>query len=76
MVATRLLCNVIWARGMTAAVNRILPDKVQCPCCGWAGHRFYDFIEVGCVIRQVECPQCNSHARHRSLFLWLTGDYP
>ena len=76
LVATRLLMQVVWARGRTTAANRILPEKVLCPCCGWRGRRFYDYIDVGCVIRDVECPQCNSHSRHRNFYLWLKSDYP
>jgi SAM-dependent methyltransferase len=26
-------------------------------------------------MRNVECPQCNSHSRHRNLYLWINGDY-
>lgn len=75
IAATLLLCRVVWVRGRTAVANRILPSRVLCPCCGWEGHRFYDYIEAGFIHRNVECPQCNSHSRHRALFLWLEDEY-
>lgn len=75
LISTRLLIHVIWARGRTTVANKILPEKVLCPCCGWRGRRFHDYIDVGCVIRSIECPQCNSHPRHRNLYLWIKGNY-
>lgn len=75
LVSTRLLIQIIWARGRSTVANRVLPDKVSCPCCGWRGRRFHDYIDVGCVMRNIECPLCNSHSRHRSLYLWVKSDY-
>lgn len=75
LVATRLLVQAIWARARATIANRILPEKVLCPCCGWRGYCFHDYIDAGCVIRNVECPQCNSHSRHRNFYLWLKSDY-
>ena len=51
--------------------NKFLPARVECPCCGWQGNRFHDYIEVGCTARREECPRCNSHARHRAFAVWL-----
>jgi SAM-dependent methyltransferase len=73
--ATLLLGRILLARGTAMLVNKILPARVMCPCCGWEGRRFLDFIEVGIVIPRVECPQCNSHDRHRTLYLWLKNDF-
>ncbi|HEY0004093.1 MAG TPA: class I SAM-dependent methyltransferase [Pyrinomonadaceae bacterium] len=73
--ATRLLSQVVLSRGRTALVNRLLPQKVECPCCGWTGRRFYDYIEIDFTGRNAECPRCNSHARHRALYLWLKNDF-
>lgn len=56
-------------------VNRFLPSRVSCPCCDWEGRRFYPYIEVGLYSPDTECPQCNSHARHRELYLWLRDEF-
>jgi SAM-dependent methyltransferase len=73
--ATLLLYRILLARGRAALSNKFLPAKVLCPCCGWEGRRFLDYIEFGLVIPRIECPQCNSHARHRALYLWLKNDF-
>jgi SAM-dependent methyltransferase len=52
-------------------MNRLLPTKVSCPCCGWEGRVFADYIEIGYQVGNAECPRCNSHPRHRMLFHWL-----
>lgn len=75
LAATRLLSRVVWARGRTTIINKVLPKSVQCPCCGWEGGQFYDYLEVGFIHRKVECPQCNSHARHRTLYTWLQREF-
>lgn len=55
--------------------NKILPRRVRCPCCGWEGYRFKDYVEPGYKMSGVICPQCESHPRHRALYLWLVrGD--
>jgi SAM-dependent methyltransferase len=73
--ATLLLCRILLARGSATLVNKFLPGRVLCPCCGWEGRRFLDYMEFGLVIPRVECPQCNSHDRHRALYLWLKNDF-
>ena len=75
LVATPLLLRVVWARISATLANRLLPARVECPCCGWEGGRFFDYLEVGCTARGVECPRCNSHPRHRALAVWLRRDY-
>ena len=30
---------------------------------------------MGYSIRNIECPRCRSHSRHRAFFLWLRDDY-
>jgi SAM-dependent methyltransferase len=74
-VATLLLFRAVWARAVTTLVNRLAAEKVTCPCCGWQGRRFYDYLEVGFSARAVECPRCNSHPRHRLFALWLKDRY-
>ncbi|HEY0386717.1 MAG TPA: hypothetical protein VGC64_11925, partial [Pyrinomonadaceae bacterium] len=71
VAATRLLAGVVFARGTTMVVNGLLPPRVLCPCCRWEGRRFYHYMEVGLYSANTECPQCNSHPRHRALYLWL-----
>ncbi|HEV3468931.1 MAG TPA: methyltransferase domain-containing protein, partial [Pyrinomonadaceae bacterium] len=56
--------------------NRLLPATRECPCCGWRGRRFLDYIEVGYAVRDAACPRCDSHPRHRAFYLWLRRDYP
>lgn len=75
LTATPLLLRAVWARAAATLASRLLPPRVACPCCGWEGRRFYDYLEVGCAARAVECPRCNSHPRHRLFALWLRDDY-
>jgi hypothetical protein len=75
LAATRLLLRVVRSRMTVGLSNRLLPARVECPCCGWRGRRFHDFLEVGVEGRGVECPACNSHPRHRAFALWLRDTY-
>lgn len=73
--ATRLLCRVVWRRAIVVVSNKALPATRECPCCGWNGNRFLDYIEMGYTNPNAACPQCDSHPRHRGLFLWLRDEY-
>jgi SAM-dependent methyltransferase len=73
--ATYLLGRVAWSRTKVNLANKLLPVTIACPCCGWSGRRFYDYIEVGYTSRNSACPQCDSHSRHRALFRWLNQEY-
>lgn len=75
LTATTLLARVVWARAAAQLANKFLAARVVCPCCGWTGRRFHDYIEVGCTARGAECPSCNSHPRHRLFALWLRDEY-
>ena len=75
VAATWLLWRVAWRRARVIASNRILSSTLECPCCGWRGARFFDYIEMGYTSRSEECPNCASHSRHRALFLWLRDQY-
>ena len=75
LTATQLLGRVAWSRTKVNLANKLLPETLVCPCCGWSGRRFYDYIEVGYAVHNAACPQCDSHARHRALFLWLSREY-
>jgi SAM-dependent methyltransferase len=55
--------------------NKYLSAKRTCPCCGWKGNRFRNYVEVVRTHRNAECPQCASHPRHRALFLWLEQEH-
>jgi SAM-dependent methyltransferase len=73
--ATILLARVVTSRIAVDLANRFLPATRLCPCCGWKGRRFYDYIEVAYTIRNAACPKCDSHSRHRRYSLWLKTDY-
>lgn len=73
--AAWLLWRVAWRRARVVASNRLLPARCECPCCGWTGNRFLDYIEMGYTARNTACPRCDSHSRHRALFLWLRDKY-
>ena len=73
--ATRLLWRAGWSKLRADLANRLLAPKVACPCCGWQGRRFYDYIELGYSIPNAACPQCDSHARHRAFHFWLRDEY-
>jgi len=73
--ATLLLARVAWSRSKTNLANGVLPGKVECPCCGWSGRKFHDYIEVGYTIPATVCPRCDCQARHRALYTWLRDEY-
>lgn len=73
--ATALLFRVATSRIRVNISNKLLPDLLSCPCCGWSGRRYYDYIEVGYTVPNSACPQCDSHPKHRQFFLWLTREY-
>jgi SAM-dependent methyltransferase len=73
--ATSLLLRVIWRRTFVLTCNALLPAQVECPCCRWSGNRFIDYMEMSYSIRNIECPQCGSHSRHRGFYLWLQDKY-
>lgn len=73
--ATRLLSRVVRYRIPVVLSNRLLPDKLECPCCGWKGRRFLDYIELGYRVPNAACPGCDSHSRHRALYLWLKNEF-
>jgi SAM-dependent methyltransferase len=73
--ATRLLARVVSRRAYVNLSNALFRTRVECPCCGWRGNRFLDYIEMGYTVRNAACPRCDSHSRHRALFLWLQQTY-
>jgi len=73
--ATFLLFRVVVSRIKVILANELLPARVACPCCGWSGRRYYDYIETGYTTRNAACPQCDSHPRHRAFVLWLRNEY-
>ncbi len=73
--ATVLLARVVWRRAFVVLSNSVLPAKRTCPCCGWQGRRFFDYIEMGYAGPNAACPRCDSHSRHRALFVWLRDQY-
>lgn len=75
LTALRLLAFVLQNRLTVALSNKLMPAKLECPCCGWKGRRFFDYIEAGYRVPNVACPQCDSHSRHRALYLWLKNQY-
>ena len=75
VTATVLLFRVATSRILVNVTNKLLPRTLSCPCCGWSGRKFYDYIEVGYTVRNAACPRCDSHPKHRQYFLWLTREY-
>jgi SAM-dependent methyltransferase len=73
--ATRLLARVVRYRIPVEFGNRLLPDRLECPCCGWHGRRFLDYIELGYRVPNASCPNCDSHSRHRAFYLWLKNEF-
>ena len=73
--ASWLFWRVAWRRARVVTSNRLLPARRECPCCGWTGRRFLDYIEMGYTATNTACPRCDSHSRHRALFLWLRDKY-
>jgi hypothetical protein len=73
--ATWLFFHVSWRRAVVILSNLALPANQICPCCGWQGRRFFDYIEKGYQVSNAACPRCDSHSRHRALFLWLKDEY-
>lgn len=75
LLGTSFLLRLSWARLVSDVANTLLPIKVQCPCCGWRGPKFYGYVEVGYTDSNTECPHCFSHRRHRALYLWLQNEF-
>ncbi|HEX5704042.1 MAG TPA: class I SAM-dependent methyltransferase [Pyrinomonadaceae bacterium] len=75
IAATKLFARVAVSRAKVVLANKLLPARVACPCCGWRGRRFNDYIQVGHRVNNATCPQCASHSRHRSLFLWASRQF-
>jgi SAM-dependent methyltransferase len=73
--ATGWLWRVVWARAVVLTSNRLFSARRECPCCGWQGRRFFDYIEIGYRVRNAACPRCDSHSRHRALYLWLKHEF-
>jgi SAM-dependent methyltransferase len=73
--ATKLALRVAASQGPARLANRLLPARRRCPCCGWQGRRFYDYLEIGYRVRNAACPRCDSHSRHRALFVWGQNDF-
>ncbi len=51
--------------------NLIGPEHHECPCCGWSGMRFLDYVRENATVEASVCPRCRSHARHRALVVYL-----
>ena len=66
--------RLVVIRRLWKLANKLLPCRVRCPCCGWEGYRFQDYVEPGYKMSGVICPQCESHPRHRALYLWLVRE--
>lgn len=75
VAATRLLARVVRYRLPVVISNDLLPATQECPCCGWQGRRFLDYIEIGYRVPNAACPQCDSHSRHRAFYLWLKNEF-
>jgi SAM-dependent methyltransferase len=52
-------------------LNLVSAARCECPCCGWRGARFLNFVGYDETLRNYVCPRCGSHARHRGLAVFL-----
>ena len=48
--------------------EKVYPPK-ECPICGYRGIDFISFPNI--IHKEVICPNCNSHERHRALWLYF-----
>ena len=48
--------------------EKIYPPK-ECPICGYKGIDFKPYPQI--IHKEVECPKCRSHERHRALWLYF-----
>ncbi len=75
--AARHAVRTYWHPRRDSLINTVMPARVECPCCGWAGRRFQDYyFFMGDAFPEHECPQCESHPRHRLLYLWIKRFQP
>ena len=58
--------RVLRARFLHTLRNTLPGVKVECPCCGWTGRRFLDYVDLGYSVPAAVCPQCESHSRHHN----------
>lgn len=75
VAALGLFLRVVANRCRVLLSNKFLAGSLECPCCGWKGSRFFDYIEAGYRVPNAACPNCDSHSRHRAFHLWLTNQY-
>lgn len=73
--ASWALGRIAWNRAYVKSANAFLRQEVECPCCGWRGSRLFDYVEIGYTAKNTACPRCDSHARHRTFFVWLRDRY-
>ncbi len=51
--------------------NLVGPARYECPCCGWRGMRFLDYVRETATVEASVCPRCRSHPRHRALVVYI-----
>ena len=49
--------------------KRLKRYEKKCPICGYKGTGFKPYPQI--IHREVECPKCKSHERHRALWLYF-----
>jgi Methyltransferase domain len=52
-------------------LNLVGARRCECPCCGWRGARFLNYVGYDETLGNYVCPRCGSHARHRGLAIFL-----
>ncbi len=52
-------------------LNLVGAARCECPCCGWRGARFLNYVGYDETLANYVCPRCGSHARHRGLAIFL-----
>jgi SAM-dependent methyltransferase len=52
-------------------LGKILPARVRCSCCGWAGRQFLHVRNRLRTAWNSACPHCDSRSRHRGLAILI-----
>lgn len=64
-------------RLISLKLNEFDSEEKECPICNWKGKEFLNLVKKhGALCKNILCPKCNSHTRHRMLYLCLNELLP